>query len=108
MVEGFEGIEVVGEAADGPEAVSLAQRLRPEVVIMDVNLPIIDGIEATRQITASLPNMAVVGLSVHNSPQIAQAMKEAGAMAYVTKDAAPEQLYQAIIAALPSTATSSP
>ena len=59
-----------------------------------------DGIEATRRITASVPNVVVIGLSVHNSPQVEAAMKAAGATAYLTKDAAPQQLHQAILAAI--------
>jgi PAS domain S-box-containing protein len=99
IVEQFDGIQVVGEAADGEEALRLAQSLLPDVVIMDVNMPKIDGVEATRQITATCPNVVVIGLSVHNSLQVMTAMKEAGAAAYLTKDAAPEQLCQAILTA---------
>jgi CheY-like chemotaxis protein/anti-sigma regulatory factor (Ser/Thr protein kinase) len=102
IVDQFEGMQVVGEAADGGEAVRLAQSLRPEVVIMDVNLPTMDGVEATRQIAAGIPNVVVIGLSVHNSLQIEDAIKQAGATAYLTKDAAPEQLQQAILAAVHS------
>jgi DNA-binding NarL/FixJ family response regulator len=100
IVEQFEGMQVVGEAADGADAIRLAQSLRPDVMIMDVNLPTIDGIEATRQITASMPTMVVIGLSVHSSPHVESAMKEAGAAAYLTKDAASEKLQQAIVAAV--------
>jgi DNA-binding NarL/FixJ family response regulator len=100
IVEQFEGLQVVGEAADGREGVRLAQSLRPDVVVMDVNMPTMDGVEATRQITATCPSIVVIGLSVHNSPQVESAMKEAGAAAYLTKDAAPEQLQQAISSAI--------
>ena len=100
IVEQFDRIQVVGEAGDGQEAVQLAQTLLPDVVIMDVNLPTMDGVEATRQITACCPHVVVIGLSVHNSPQVAEEMKQAGAAAYLTKDAAPEQLYNAIRGAL--------
>ncbi|RPH79225.1 MAG: PAS domain S-box protein [Nitrospiraceae bacterium] len=100
IVEQFEGIQVVGEAADGLEAVRLAESLQPDVVIMDVNLPTMDGVEATRQITASMPHVVVIGLSVHNSPQVESAMKEAGAAAYLTKDAASDKLQQTIFAAV--------
>jgi len=100
IVEQFDRILVVGEAGNGQEAVQLAQTLVPDVVLMDVNMPTMDGIEATRQITACYAHVVVIGLSVHNSPQIAEAMKQAGAAAYLTKDAAPEQLNQAICGAL--------
>jgi DNA-binding NarL/FixJ family response regulator len=100
IVEQFDRIQVVGEAANGQEAVRSAQTLMPDVVIMDVNMPTMDGVEATRQLTARCPHVIVIGLSVHNSPQVEAAMKEAGAAAYLTKDAAPEQLYQAICGAL--------
>ncbi len=91
---------MIGEAGNGQEAVKLTQTLVPDVVIMDVNMPTMDGVEATHQITACYPRVVVIGLSVHNSPQVAEAMKQAGAVAYLTKDAAPEQLYQAICGAI--------
>ena len=100
IVEQFDRIQVVGEAGNGQEAVQLAQTLRPDVAIMDVNMPVMDGIEATRRITTRYPHVVVIGLSVHNSPQVAEAMKQAGAAAFLTKDAAPEQLNQAISGAL--------
>lgn len=100
IVEQFDRTQVVGEAGNGQEAVQLAQRLMPDVVIMDVNMPTMDGVEATRQITAGAPHVVVIGLSVHNSPQVAEAMKQVGAAAYLTKDAAPEQLYQAMCRAI--------
>jgi DNA-binding NarL/FixJ family response regulator len=96
----FDRIHVVGEGGNGQEAVQLAKNLTPDVVLMDVNMPTMDGVEATRQITAGDPRVVVIGISVQNSPQVAEAMKQAGAAAYLTKDAAPEQLYQAICDAL--------
>jgi CheY-like chemotaxis protein len=100
IVDQFAGMQVVGEAADGLEAVRLAQNLSPDVVIMDVNLPTMDGVEATQRITASLPMVVVIGVSVHNSPQVESAMRGAGAAAYLTKDAPPQELHQAILAAV--------
>ena len=100
VMDGFQNMHIVGEAADGREAVQLAQSLRPDVVIMDVNMPNMDGVEATRLIKQSCPEITVIGLSIHNDRQIDAAMKEAGAASFVTKDAAPEQLYSAISAAL--------
>ncbi|HSL17235.1 MAG TPA: response regulator [Methylomirabilota bacterium] len=78
-------LEVVGEAADGEAAVQLAEELRPDVVVMDLNLPGIDGLEATRRIKAMRPDVVVVGLSFHEDEAYVRAMIEAGADAYASK-----------------------
>jgi DNA-binding NarL/FixJ family response regulator len=100
ILESYTNIQIVGEAADGLEAVRLAGNLRPDVVIMDVNLPKLDGIEATRLIKQNYPAMTVIGLSVQTSSQIESAMKTAGASEYLFKDMAQEQLYRAVTLAL--------
>ncbi|NLF30279.1 MAG: response regulator [Planctomycetes bacterium] len=89
-------IEVVGEAADGAQAVELAARLRPDVIIMDVNLGEMNGIEATRQIVAGRPEVKVIGLSMRTEPDVIAAMKEAGAAAYLTKGGPSGDLIAAI------------
>ena len=89
-------LEIVGEAADGKAAVELAGQLQPDVVTMDVNLPVLDGIEATRQIRAQCPAVRVIGLSLFDSTEQARAMREAGAAAYVTKSGPVEELLTAI------------
>lgn len=89
-------IEVVGEAADGPRAIQLAEELVPDVVIMDVNLGEMSGIEATRQILGRLPKTKVLGLSMHVDGDIARAMRDAGATAFLSKGGPSEDLVQAI------------
>ncbi|MEX5218923.1 MAG: response regulator [Nitrospira sp.] len=100
ILDGYQDLHVVAEAADGRVAVELARVWLPDVVVMDVNLPIIDGVEATRQIKESLPSTVVIGLSVHHANQIEHVLKEAGAAGYVTKDLAADHLYEAIIRAV--------
>lgn len=107
MREGLAGIlgaeddmQIVGEAADGKEAVRKAESLRPDVVLMDVSMPELNGIEAAKQITTQFPDTIVVGLSMHEESEMAEAMKEAGAQAYVTKSAATEELVDTIRASL--------
>ena len=100
VVEGFANMEVVGEASNGKEAVQLALDLRPDVVIMDINMPLMNGVEATKIIKARCPEITVVGLSVNNDRQVQAAMKAAGASAYLTKDVAPEMLCEVICKAL--------
>ena len=85
LIEGEVDLEVVAEAADGVMAVDMARQLRPDVVVMDVNMPRMNGVEATRQITAELPHIAVIGLSMHDDEKIAKAMRDAGAAAYLSK-----------------------
>lgn len=98
LLEGFPNISVVSEAGDGQEAVAAAAQCDPDIVLMDINMPWMDGIEATKRIKQDWPEIVVIGLSVNNSPQIIEAMKSAGAAGFVAKDAAAEQLYDAIVA----------
>lgn len=91
-LRGEPGIEVVGEASDGEEAVRLAGQLGPDVILMDVVMPRVDGIEATRQIMRNCPQIRVIGLSVHDSMVYAARMFEAGASAYLLKDCDMESL----------------
>ncbi len=90
------GIEVVGEAPDGAAAVRLTGRLQPDVVLMDVAMPQVDGIEATRQIIRDYPEVRVIGLSVHDSMTYAARMLDAGACAYLLKDCNMEDLVREI------------
>lgn len=89
-------IEVILEAADGAEALRQARLLRPDVILMDVNLPSMNGIQATRQIHQSVPGSAVIVLTAyHDADQLLQA-GNAGAAAYFSKDVMPGQLIQAV------------
>jgi PAS domain S-box-containing protein len=89
-------IQVVGEAGDGQAAVDLARRLKPDVVLMDIIIPRINGFEATRQIVSESPGVCVIGLSMHEETDMAATMLEAGAVAYVTKGGPTEHLISAI------------
>jgi NarL family two-component system response regulator LiaR len=90
------GIEVVGEAADGQEAVAQANRLHPDVILMDLAMPKMDGIEATRQIKASQPESRILVMtSFATDDKVFPAIK-AGALGYLLKESAPEDLVEAI------------
>ncbi len=96
LLEDSELYEIVGEASDGRQAVSLAGKLKPDIVIMDVAMPGLNGVEAARHITAESPGVKVVALSMHADRQYVGRMLEAGAAAYILKDGAFEQLTSAI------------
>ncbi len=89
-------IEVVGEAGSAPVALEEIRRLRPDLVLMDINLPGMDGIEATRRVRAEFPDIEVIGLSMYESEEQDAAMRRAGARAYVSKSASYETLLEAI------------
>ena len=96
MLELEEGIEMVGELGDGSKIVETVALLRPDVVTMDVSMPGVNGIEATRALMAKHPQIKVVALSASNYKQFIIEMMGAGAMAYVVKSAAGDQLVYAI------------
>ena len=90
------GIEVVGEAEDGREATNLAEELHPDVVVMDIAMPVLNGLEATRQIKKRFPEIKILILTMHaNEEYILQTLK-AGASVYLVKKAAPGELVSAI------------
>ena len=92
-----ERIEVVGQAGDGGEAVELARRLGPDVVLMDVSMPVLDGFEATREIRAVSGDTRVLMLTGSNSRADVDRSREAGASGYVTKDRIASELVAAIV-----------
>jgi len=92
----YPDIEIVGEATNGEEAVLRAEELQPAIVLMDINMPKLDGIEATRRIKANTSPIAVVGLSAHGDGYPIDAMLRAGAVAVVPKERATEDLYDAV------------
>ena len=95
----FEDIEVVGEAGDGHEALEAADQLRPDVVVMDLNLPRLDGVEATRELRATQPDIEVVALTGYVEEERVMAAIEAGAAGFLLKDAEPDDVAAAIRAA---------
>jgi len=96
LLERAEGFEVVGEAADGKEAVRLVEKLEPDVVVMDVNMPGMNGIEATRGVLDKRPQTFVIMLSMHDDRRYIYEALKAGASGYLLKDAAFNELADAI------------
>ncbi len=89
-------LAVVGEVRDGRDAVRSARELRPELVVMDVEMPSLNGIEATRQIASEVNGTKVLCLSMHASPRFVEAAFEAGAAGYLLKDSATDELVRAV------------
>jgi DNA-binding NarL/FixJ family response regulator len=97
VLETYHDLEVVAEAADGEQAVDYATRYHPDVVLIDINLPRLNGIHATRRIKQDTQNIVVIGLSVHASPQAIDALLAAGAAAILSKELAADDLYRTIV-----------
>jgi two-component system response regulator NreC len=96
LLEKDNELKVVGEAANGQVAVELCRELSPDVVVMDIGMPVMNGIEATEKIIADHPQSKVVGLSMHSDRRFVASMLEAGASGYLLKDCAFDQLVEAI------------
>src|SRR5919106_2298202 len=100
--------EVVAEAGDGREAVRLAEQHKPDVAILDVAMPLLNGIETTRQIARRLPNTRVLVLSMHADEAYVTQILQAGATGYLLKDSADVDLIQAVAAGAKGTSVFSP
>jgi DNA-binding NarL/FixJ family response regulator len=90
------GLEVVGEAADGREAVQLAEKLLPDIVVMDIVMPELNGVDATRAIHARCPDVKVIGLSMTAEPRYVETLLAAGAAGYLLKSSAADELLEAV------------
>jgi DNA-binding NarL/FixJ family response regulator len=102
IVAGDPRFRVGGLARDGEEAVALAEQVKPDVVLMDISMPVLDGLEATRRIVASNPNVAVLMLTGSNARVDVDRARKAGAAGYVTKDRIAAELIEAILNAVGS------
>lgn len=91
-----EGAEVVGEAGDGEEAVALWRRLKPDITLMDLRMPVLEGVEAIRRIRAEDPDAAIIVLTTFDHDEDIYAGLRAGAKAYLLKDVQPEELFRCI------------
>ena len=96
LLEKEPDLEVVGEAEDGHSTVELARKLRPQVVVMDITMPGLNGIEATRRITEEVPAVKVLALSMHVDARFVERILKVGATGYLPKDCASKELTRAI------------
>ena len=92
LLKRLDGIEVVAEASDGEQAIALAREHRPDVVLMDVHMPVLDGLKATERLARDLPGVRVIGLSMYEGDEIGAAMRRVGAAGYLSKDCSAVQL----------------
>jgi DNA-binding NarL/FixJ family response regulator len=96
LLDGEDGLRVVGDAGDGQETVAMVDRLHPDVVLMDIRMPVLDGIEATRRIGRRAPGTAVLVLTTYDLDEYVFAALEAGASGFLLKDCPPDELVAAI------------
>jgi DNA-binding NarL/FixJ family response regulator len=93
-----DNIKVIGEAGDGHAAISMARKLQPDIVLMDINMPVLNGIEATRRVKAEIPGINIIALSMHSGREFVQKMFGAGSSGYLLKDCHFNELVEAVCA----------
>ena len=96
LLESHEGIRVVGTVSDGLQAIDLAEQVQPDIVLMDISMPRLNGIEATRSLAERAPNAGVVILSMHSSPDVIHRALAAGARAFLLKESVSDEVVAAI------------
>ena len=97
LLSRFDHLKLIGEAESGEEAISLAKHLKPDIILIDINMSPINGFEATRKILKQNPLTKIIGLSVHKQPSYAKNILQLGAKGYVTKSSPHKEIIQAII-----------
>jgi DNA-binding NarL/FixJ family response regulator len=100
LIDGTDDMQVVGEAADGVQALPVAQQSKPDVVLMDLSMPVMNGIDATREVTASTPEVRVIVLTTSTKGQDVHDAAAAGAVGFLSKGADPDAVLDAIRAAV--------
>jgi DNA-binding NarL/FixJ family response regulator len=100
LLEQQSGMEIIAEAEDGRTTVDLAHELKPDVVVIDISMPDLNGIDATRQIISAAPHIKVIALSMHSDRKFVREMLSAGASGYLLKDSAFEELGNALAAVI--------
>ncbi len=108
LIEKEPGMEVIGEVENGEQAVALAKELTPDIVIMDMTMPLLNGIEATKYILRENPNVRIIALSMHSNSHIVRKALKAGAMAYLLKSCLFDELSRALQAVAADTRYLSP
>ena len=96
LIEKEDDMDVIGEAENGRRAVAMAESLKPDIIVMDVSMPDLNGIEATRQIVGKIEGVKVIALSMHSGREFVMDMLQAGVSGYILKESCPEELARAI------------
>ena len=96
LFSAYSNINVIGEAQDGNAAINQVRKLKPDIVLMDINMPVLNGIEATRQLKAEMPGIRVIALSMHSGREFVQKMFSAGSSGYLLKDCQFNELVEAV------------
>ncbi len=97
ILQNDERIDIIGECSSGAEAITAAEKLGPDVMLMDINMSPINGFEATRKITKTHPQIKIIGVSIQNQPSYARNMLHLGARGYVTKNSPKDEMVEAIV-----------